>query len=137
VESCVDVHRAASDEADERHAGLGGQVDRERGRRGHRGQGRDARPQRLLGQLERRPAADLQDATAQREPVLPQRPSDDLVDRVVPVDVLAQAQQLPIAGEQPRCLGGRLPAFTRRTRRRSVTRPIAEFLSALREQEAE
>ena len=46
------------------------------------------------------PPAHLQRVAAQRKSALLQRPADHLVDRVVASDVLAQADELALGGEE-------------------------------------
>jgi len=68
-----------------------------RGRRDGR-ERRDAGHVRLLHQLERGAARDLEHGGAQGQEVLPQGPAHDLVHGVVPPHVLPHAQQLGLAG---------------------------------------
>ena len=67
----------------------------------------------LLHQLERGPAADQQDAAAQRQPALPQRPADDLVDRVVPPTSSRTASSSPSAPNTPAACSPPVLANTR------------------------
>src|SRR5207245_2132597 len=87
--------------SDQRDVEGAGGVDRE-GRRTRNGaHDRDARDRRLLQDLERGSSGHQQDRLAGRQTV-EGGPPDDLVDGVVPADVLAADQQLPFDVEQPR-----------------------------------
>ena len=70
-----------------------GQLDREARRRADADEDRAAGERGLLHELEREPAAEAEDRVAQRQPAGAERPADDLVERVVPADVLAHADE--------------------------------------------
>ena len=88
----VDVDGAAADEAAERDAAVGGEVDGEARRRADRDENRATGDGGLLDELEREPPADAEHVLGERQQPLPKGPADDLVHRVVPADVLAHAQ---------------------------------------------
>ena len=96
----VDVEAAAADEADQRDAGFLGQLDRQARRRRHRGDERHAGQPRLLQDLERGAAADEQQRVAGRQPAGQQPPADDLVDGVVPPDVLGGVDDVAVERAQ-------------------------------------
>ena len=102
LHAAVDVHRLTPQEPDEGESGLGSEVDCQRRRRRHRAQHWYPRHHRLLHQLERRATADDQHCLRQRKQVLAQRPPDRLVHGVVPSDILAHHQHVPVGGEQAR-----------------------------------
>ena len=98
----VDVEAVAAQEADERHAEPVGCLDREVRRGRDRGDDRDAGDRRLLDDLEADPAADHQDPVVERHRLREDLRADQLVERVVPADVLAQREQLAGRREQAR-----------------------------------
>ena len=98
----VDVEAVAAQEAHQGHAqplrGLHGEV----ARGGDGGEQRDARDGRLLDELEAGPARDQQHPVVERQLAGQQPAPDELVQGVVPADVLAQRDERPVGGEQPR-----------------------------------
>ena len=98
----VDVEAVAAQEAHQGHAqplrGLHGEV----ARGGDGGEQRDARDGGLLDELEAGPARDQQHPVVQRQLAGQQPAPDELVQGVVPADVLAQGDERPVGGEQPR-----------------------------------
>ena len=90
----VDVEAVAAQEADERHAEPVRGLDREVRRSRDRGDDRDAGDGRLLDDLEADPAADHEDPAVERHRLGQDLRPDQLVERVVPADVLAQREQL-------------------------------------------
>ena len=84
-----------------------GELDREARRRTDGDEQRATGDGRLLHELERQPAADAEDRSLERKQPVAERPADHLVERVVPADVLAQAEQLAVARRRARSRGGR------------------------------
>ncbi len=103
---CVHVEAVVTQEADDRLTEAFGGRDREARRRGHRAQHRDAGDRGLLDELERQPARHEEHFTRERERPLEQRRADQLVERVVPPDVLAHGDEVTGRGEA----GGRVQA---------------------------
>ncbi len=108
----VDVELIAPDEAREQQPGAARRVDRERRRRADRDERREPRRPRLLHHLDARPSADEEAEIggarcmrAEVEPLEHHRP-DDLVDGVVPADVLAQPGDPTVAVEHRRGVAG-------------------------------
>ena len=79
-----------------------GQLYGERARRPDADEHRRPGDGRLLNELERESSAHTQHALAERQQTVEQRPTDDLVHRVVPADVFAAVDQPAIGGEQAR-----------------------------------
>ena len=102
VGAAVDIARCPSQETDEAQSEASGQARGEAARRGDPHEVGDPGGQRLLDELVARPAADEQDVVGQRDPLPEDRPAHELVERVVPPDVLARADELPVQREQPR-----------------------------------
>src|SRR5579862_2879343 len=98
----VDVRRPATDEAAESDAAVGGELDGEARGRADRDENRATGDGGFLHELEREPATHAEHMLRERQEVLPERPADDLVQRVVAADVLARAQELAARGEEPR-----------------------------------
>ncbi len=98
--AAVDVEAAVADEAEECHAAVTGQAYGQAGRRPHRGEHGDAGERRLLHQLEARPAADEEHAAGERQFARDKEGADELVECVVPADVLAHGQKLATGVEQ-------------------------------------
>ena len=121
-DSRVDVHPAAADEAAERHAAIAGELDRERRRRADRDEKRATGDGRLLHELEREPAADAQHGIRERQAPSAERPANDLVHRVVPADVLAEAEERPLGVEQ----AGRVDPACRVERRLRLSQAVGE-----------
>ena len=117
----VDVGALAAHEADEGLAEAIGRVDREARRRRDRAHDRDAGDRRLLHDLEADPARHHQHgvrrAAARRSST---RVPDQLVERVVPADVLAHGDELAVGGEQRRRRGDRRSRRTPSARRAAV-----------------
>ena len=118
----VDVAPAAADEAAERDAAVGGELDREARRRADRDEDRTARDRRLLHELEREPAAHAEHVLGERQQPVEERPADDLVHRVVAADVLARAQQLARGVEEP----GRVQAARHLEGRLRLAQPLGK-----------
>ena len=100
--SGVDVEAFGPDEAEQGHAVLAGQLDGQARRRADGRQHRDAGDRRLLHQLEARPAADQQDGVVEGRAAGEERRADELVQGVVPADVLAHVEQPAVGVEQRR-----------------------------------
>src|SRR6266571_3259346 len=98
--SRVDVEAVAAEKPDQRLAELARKRDRQARRRPHGCEDRDARPDRLLHDLVAGPTAHDQDRIAQRQPRIQEGPADDLVDRIVAADVLAEVDELATRREQ-------------------------------------
>jgi hypothetical protein len=78
------------------------QLYRETRRRGHRRQQWNARGDCFLHNLEPAAPADQQGVAAERQSAAEERPTDDLVHRVVPAYIFAQNEQFA-AGSEKRC----------------------------------
>src|SRR5213592_4570152 len=102
VSARVHVESLASRKSDERHAELVRQGDRQAGGRPDRDDERHARDGGLLHDLEARAAAHGEDPVRQRDAVREELFADDLVDRIVPADVLPHATAAARGVEQPR-----------------------------------
>ena len=100
----VDVEAVAAQEPDERDAQAVRGRDREVGRRGDRAEDRDADDGGLLDDLEADPARDHHDPVVERQGARHHLGSDELVERVVPADVLADRDELAGRREQGRCV---------------------------------
>src|SRR5581483_9820578 len=98
----VDVDAAVADEAAEGHPPVASELDRQTRRRTDGDDDRAAGDGRFLDKLEREAAADAEDAVRQGKAALAERPADDLVERVVPADVLSQGEQLARPVEKAR-----------------------------------
>ncbi len=85
---------------DERHAQALGGLHREVARGGDGGEDRDAGDGRLLDELEAGPARDQHDPVVERQLAGEQPAPDQLVQRVVPADVLAHRDERPVGVEQ-------------------------------------
>src|SRR6266496_352987 len=96
----VDVEASVSDESGQRHPELLRRLHREVRRRRDRAQDRDAGHRGLLDDLEADPTRDQEDAVRQWEVACQEALADQLVDRVVPPDVLPNAEQVPLGIEQ-------------------------------------
>ena len=96
----VDVEARPAHEADQRLAEPLRGIDREVRRRRDRGEDRNAGDGGLLHDLEAHPAADEEDSIAQREHAGQELRADELVQGVVPADVLAQGDEVTIEVEQ-------------------------------------
>ena len=102
---------ARAHEAGQGEAGLAGRLDGE-GRRGaHRHDRAEAGRPGLLHDLEAGPSAHVQPEVRGRQAVVEEQPAHDLVDGVVPADVLAHDQRRARRGRRPR------PRARRRWRR--------------------
>src|SRR6266545_6646980 len=101
VSARVHVESLAARESDERHAVLVRQGDRQAGGRSDRDDKRHARHRGLLHDLEARAAAHGEDPVRQRDAVHEELFADDLVDRIVPADVLPYAPAAAGGVEQP------------------------------------
>src|SRR5918999_5995717 len=91
----VDVEAAAPDEADHGKTEPVGGLDGEAGGGRHGADDRNAGHGGLLHELEADPARQHQDTVRQRKVAGQERPADELVDGVVPADVLPDGQDLP------------------------------------------
>ncbi len=91
------LKRSCADEAEHGQAVLPGQAHGQARRGAHGRQDGDAGHHRLLHQLEARPAADQQHGLGERRAAGEELAADQLVQGVVPADVLAQAQQVAAA----------------------------------------
>ena len=90
----VDVEPLVANEPDERHPEALGRLDRERGRRAHRlTTGIPARAA-FCTISNADPPGDLEHVLGEREVAGEQPSPDDLVDGVVPADVLAEREEL-------------------------------------------
>src|SRR5690348_12529163 len=89
----VDVEPVAAEEADEGHAQPPPDLDRQVRRRGHGAQDREPGDGRLLRDLERDPTRHEQDPVVQWQAPGQELGPDELVERVVAADVLAQRDQ--------------------------------------------
>src|SRR2546427_3600258 len=96
----IDVEPVSAGETDEGHAEFLRDGHREAGRRSDRNYEGDARDGRFLQDLEAAPPAHREDRTGQGSSTGEERLPDDLVDRVVSPDVLAQTRQLTRGVEQ-------------------------------------
>ena len=118
----IDRQPPVADEAAERDPTIPRELDRERGGSSDGGEDRAAGDRGLLHELEREPPTDAEEELAEREQALEERPADDLVERVVPADVLPRAQELTTQCEEPR----RVQAASRRKRSLSVEQPLRQ-----------
>src|SRR3954470_20947656 len=98
----VDVESIRAQKAEQRQASLARQLDRETRRRADRGDDRDAGHECLLHQLEAHAAAHHEYSLICWQPPREQLDTDDLVERVMTADVLAQRHQSAIEIEQGR-----------------------------------
>ena len=85
----------------ERETGRSREIDRGARRGAYRDQHRDRGPDRLLHDLEPRSSRDGEHTIRERYLAAQHTPADDLVDRVVTADILAQAEELALRVEQP------------------------------------
>src|SRR5260370_21283672 len=96
----VNVEAIAAQESDQGLIEFSRQRDGQAGRRADGGQKWDARPDRLLDDLVARAPAYDQQHCGGGQAAVEEQPSDHLVDRVVPADVLAQCDHFAIRTEQ-------------------------------------
>ena len=96
----VDVEACVANEAEQRHAALASQVDRQAGRSPDGPEHGDAGDRRLLHQLEADPAAQHDDPARQRDAASEQLGTDQLVQGVVAADVLPQREQVAVYIEE-------------------------------------
>ncbi len=87
-----DLEAVGAGDADQGHAGLFGDAHGERGGRRHRDHHRRAEHRRLLHHFDRDAARQQQQTFRHRDAVTRQR-TGELVERVVPADILAQRDQ--------------------------------------------
>src|SRR5439155_6720044 len=98
----VDVEASSTDEAAESDSAVRGELDRQARRRADGGEQRAARDRSFLHELERQPAADAEHELRKGQQPRAECPADDLVERVVAADVLADALQVTVGGEESR-----------------------------------
>ena len=97
----VDGRRAVADEAAERHAAVGRELDGERRGRADRDEdGQPATDAFCTSSNESRPLTQRIESASGTRPS-PKRPAEHLVHRVVAADVLAHAEQLSVRREEP------------------------------------
>ena len=96
----VDGRGAVAHEAAEREPPVVGELDRERRRRADGHEHGTPGDGRLLHELEREPSADAEHLPRERQHALDEGPADDLVHGVVPADVLPDAPELAVRGEE-------------------------------------
>ena len=87
-----------AEESDEGHPGFVCEVDGQRRGSRHGSQNRDAGHDCSLGEFERGTPTYEQNSTATGETVVLSCPTDDLVDGIVPPDVLAQGEEFAGGG---------------------------------------
>src|SRR5215469_7970881 len=102
MRSRVDVEAALAEEPHEGHVGGEGHLHGHARGRGHRGHYGDARLERLLHDLEARPAAHHEGVAIERHPVGEDHVADHLVHRIVAADVLAEDDETPFGVEETR-----------------------------------
>ena len=89
VPAGVNIHPWGAQESYQGLPAFFGELNRETGRRGHGADDRNLRGQRFLHDLEGRPPAHHEDVLIEGEEVVQNAVTNDLVDSVVPPDVLA------------------------------------------------
>src|SRR5207249_5704141 len=99
---CVHVEAVLAQKAHERHPEALGRRDGEAGRRADGGEDREAGRDRLLHDLISGTTAHRQHTVAERQQSVEERATDDLIDGVVPADVLAQELELARRVEETR-----------------------------------
>ena len=96
----IDVHRRATNEPSQHQTGRPRDVDGQRRRGGHRRKCCDACKNGFLRELEGCAATHLEDVRRRGQQTFPQSPAHDLVHGVVTTDVLADAHDRTVCGEQ-------------------------------------
>jgi hypothetical protein len=100
--SGVDVEPVSADESREALLVRAGELDREARGRGDARDDRHASGEGFLDDFERRAAAHEKDVTVERQPAAAQRVAEHFVDCVVPADILACGEQIPVGVEKRR-----------------------------------
>src|SRR5207248_1987712 len=98
----VDIGAAAAYEAAERDGAILRERHGKARRRTDRDEDRTTGDRRFLNELEREAPAHAEHVSGERQPAGAERPPDHLVERVVPADVLARAEQIAGRGEEAR-----------------------------------
>src|SRR3954452_8341345 len=93
---CIDVELVTTQEANERHAEAFGEINSQTARRGNGAEHRHAGRRTFLGNLEAGAATHHHDLIVKWKLSLKERPADQLVDRVMASDILAQREELTL-----------------------------------------
>src|SRR5579863_3972479 len=94
--SRINNETPTAQKTNEGQAQFAGELDRKTGGSRNRCKDRNARRQRLLNDFEASSAADEHDEAAERKAIFEQSPPNQLVDCVVPADVLAKRDEISL-----------------------------------------